>query len=127
MSSEEIRKEIASLYNFQLVNPFPYEDTDKIKSDFERLLKDESLNADFNDYCTLIAGTTSYIFNDHVANIPRKQTEFLNEGFFQRFPQYSFIETKLESYPDFLTEYNNHEKLRKLILDFLQRKSKELN
>nr|WP_162616133.1 YxiJ family protein [Paenibacillus lutimineralis] len=88
MSSEEIREKISSLYNFQLANPFPYEDTSRMKidveSDFE-LSEGESLNANFNDYCTLIVGTTSYILNGNVANIPEKQIEFLNEGFSKGF------------------------------------------
>lgn len=123
MSSEEIREKISSLYNFQLANPFPYEDTSRMKIDFEsdfELSESESLHANFNDYCTLIVGTTSYILNGNVANIPEKQIEFLNEGFFQRFPQYSFIEAKLENYPEFKNEYINHEELRMLILDYLQ-------
>ncbi|CCF14319.1 putative uncharacterized protein [Brevibacillus laterosporus GI-9] len=122
MNKEEILAKISYLYKFQLVNPFPYEDTRRIKIDFERdfvLLQDESLNADFNDYCTVIVGSTSYILKGNVANIPKKQVELLNEGFFQRFPQYSFIETSLKNYPDFQNEYNNHEQLRKLILDYL--------
>ncbi|WP_373316213.1 YxiJ family protein [Paenibacillus cookii] len=43
------------------MNPFPYEEASQIKVDFEwdfLLLEDESLNADFNDYCTVIVGTT---------------------------------------------------------------------
>jgi len=123
LSSEEIRKKISSLYNFQLVNPFPYEDTSRMKIDFEsdfEVLEEESLNADFNDYCALINGTTSYILNGNVANIPERQIKLLNESFFQRFPQFSFIEAKLENYPDFQNEYINHEELRKLILDYLQ-------
>ncbi|MGZ0052669.1 YxiJ family protein [Brevibacillus gelatini] len=125
LSSEEIRKKISSLYNFLLVNPFPYEDTNRMKCDFEsdfELLEEESLNADFNDYCALIIGTTSYILNGNVAKIPEKQIKVLNEGFFQRFPQFSFVEAKLENYPDFQNEYINHEELRKLILDYLQSK-----
>ncbi|CAM5795909.1 YxiJ family protein [Brevibacillus borstelensis] len=123
MKSEEMLEKISRLYNFQLVNPFPYEDTNRIKIDFEsefELLEEENLNADFNDYCTLIVGTTSYILKGNVANIPKKQIEFLNEDFFQRFPQYSFIKAKLENYPDFQNEYIIHEELRKIIFDYLQ-------
>ena len=123
MNKEEIQAKISYLYNSQLANPFPYEDTKRIKSDFERdfiLLKDESLNADFNDYCTLIVGTTSYFIKGNVTNIPKKQVELLKENFFQRFPKYSFIEASLRNYPDFKAEYNIHEELRKLILDYLR-------
>lgn len=122
MNKEYILTKISYLYNFQLVNPFPYEDTKKIKRDFERdfiSLVDESLNADFNDYCTVIVGTTSYILKGKVTEIPKKQVELLNKDFFQRFPNYSFIKTSLKNYPDFQAEYNNHEQLRILILDYL--------
>jgi len=56
-----------------MANPFPYEGTRKIKVDFERdflLLEDENLNADFNDYCTVIVGTTSYILGGIFDKIP---------------------------------------------------------
>lgn len=94
----------------------------KIKVDFEKdfvMLEDESLNADFNDYCTAIVGTTSYILKGNVNKIPNRQIELLNKGFFERFPQYNFIESSLKKYPDFESEYNNHEKLRKLIHEYL--------
>ncbi|WP_374018147.1 YxiJ family protein [Paenibacillus thiaminolyticus] len=122
MNKVEILEKISYLNNFQLVNPYPYEDTKKIKSDFEMdfiSLEDESFNADFNEYCTVIVGTTSYILKGKATNIPKKQVELLNEDFFQRFPKYRFIETSLKNYPDFQAEYNNHEQLRKLILDYL--------
>ncbi|MBM7110326.1 YxiJ family protein [Brevibacillus laterosporus] len=122
MNKGEILGKISYLYNYQLVNPFPYEETSKIKIDFERdfvLLEDESLNADFNDFCTLMGGTTSYILKGNVDKIPKRQIELLNKGFFERFPQYQFFESSLEKYPDFQNEYNIHEQLRKLILDYL--------
>lgn len=114
--------EAAKIHKFIMVNPFPYEETSQIKVDFERdflLLENESLNADFNDYCTVIVGTTSYILKGDVDKIPNRQIELLKKGFFERFPQYNFIESSLNKYPDFQKEYNNHEKLRKLIRDFL--------
>ncbi|MBP1988686.1 YxiJ family protein [Paenibacillus eucommiae] len=118
MNKEEILANISYLYNFQLVNPFPYEDTEKIKRKFASL-EVESLNADFNDYCAVIAGTTSYILKGKVTEIPNKQVELLNEDFFQRFPNYSLIETSLKKYPDFQAEYNNFEQLRHLIQKYL--------
>ncbi|MCM3341865.1 YxiJ-like family protein [Paenibacillus sp. MER TA 81-3] len=122
MNKEELLTKISNLYKFQLVNPFPYEDTSRIKVDFQtdfELLEDESLNADFNDYCTVIVGTISYILKGNVAKIPKKQIDLLCKSFFERFPQYCFIEASLVSYPDFQNEYNNHEQTRKLILEFL--------
>ncbi|AKG37647.1 hypothetical protein VK70_07345 [Paenibacillus durus ATCC 35681] len=110
------------MQKFIMVNPCPYEGTSKIKIDFEKdfaMLEDESLNADFNDYCTVIVGTTSYLLKGNVEKIPNRQIELLNRGFFERFPQYNFFESSLEKYPDFQNEYNNHEKLRKLVLNFL--------
>lgn len=113
---------ISDEHDLIMVNPFPYEGTRKIKVDFERdflLLEDENLNADFNDYCTVIVGTTSYILGGNFDEIPEMQIELLHKSFFERFPKYNFFESNLDKYPDFQNEYNNHEKLRKLILDYL--------
>lgn len=122
MNKEEVLSKISDMKKFIMVNPFPYEGTSKIKIDFEKdfaMLEDESLNADFNDYCTVIVGTTSYVLKGNVDKIPNRQIELLSRGFFERFPQYNFFEASLERYPDFQNEYNNHEKLRKLVLSFL--------
>ncbi|GAA0136301.1 hypothetical protein YSY43_31420 [Paenibacillus sp. YSY-4.3] len=122
MDKEEVLSLISEKHKSIMVNPFPYEGTSKIKVDFERdfvLLEDESLNADFNDYCTVIAGTTSYILNGHSDKIPKRQIELMNNGFFELFPKYNFFESSLDKYPEFQNEYNNHEKLRKLILNYL--------
>lgn len=122
MIKEEILSKISSMHKLVMVNPFPYEGTSKIKFDFEKdfvLLKDENLNADFNEYCTVIVGTTSYILKGNVDKIPKRQIRLLDKGFFERFPQYNFFESSLDKYPDFQNEYNNHEKLRKLILGYL--------
>lgn len=121
MNKEEILSQISDMKKFR-ENPFPYEGTSKIKIDFERdfgLLEDESLNADFNDYCTVIVGTMSYILKGNINKIPIRQIDLLKKGFFERFPKYNFFESKLPKYPDFENEYNNHEKIRKLILDYL--------
>lgn len=122
MDKEKVLSLISEENNLIMANPFPYEGTRKIKVDFERdflLLKDENLNADFNDYCTVIVGTTSYIFAGNFDKIPEWQIKLLNKGFFERFPMYNFFESSLDKYPDFQNEYNNHEKLRKLILNYL--------
>ncbi|WP_420540055.1 YxiJ family protein [Paenibacillus polymyxa] len=122
MKKEEILLKILDMHKFIRVNPFPYEGTSKIMVDFERnfvLLEDESLNADFNDFCTVIVGTTSYILKGNVDKIPNRQIKLLNKSFFERFPRYHFFESSLEKYLDFQNEYNKHEKLRKLIIDYL--------
>lgn len=122
MNKEEVLSLISDKQKIIMVNPFPYEGTSKIKVDFKRdfvLLEDESLNADFNDYCTVIAGTTSYILKGNSDKIPRRQIELMNKGFFERFPKYNFFESSLDNYPEFQNEYNNYEELRKLILKHL--------
>lgn len=122
MDKEKILSKISDILKSIMGNSFPYEGTSKIKVDFEKdfvMLEDESLNANFNDYCTAIIGTTSYILKGNVDKIPNRQIELLNKGFFERFPQYNFIESSLKKYPDFESEYNNHEKLRKLIREYL--------
>lgn len=115
MNLETILSKISDLHKSVIVNPFPYEGISKMKVDFERdfaLLEDESLNADFNEYCTVVVGTTNYILKGSIDEIPKRQIELLKKGFFERFPQYHFIESNLEKYPDFKNEYNNHERLR---------------
>lgn len=122
VNREEILVKISDLYHSQFVQPFPYVDTDQIKADFDRefaSLEDEGLNSDFNDYCTSIIGASGYVIKDEAANIPKRQIDLLREGFFQRFPQYSIIATSLKNYPNFHIEYQNHERLRKLLLDYL--------
>lgn len=122
MSKEEYLSKISNLYNYEFVDAFPYGDTERIKNDFVRefnLLKDESLNADFNDYCTLIIGTTSYILKGNADNIPKQQNKLLKRSFFERFSQYAFIEVSLSRYPSFKKKYVHHEQLRKLVLDYL--------
>lgn len=121
MTREESLSHISDMKKF-MENPFPYEGTSKIKHDFAGdfgLLEDESLNADFNDYCTAIAGTMSYILKGNVNKIPDRQKELLKKDFFEMFPQYNFFGSKLAAYPDFQNEYSNHEKLRKLVLGYL--------
>ncbi|TCP52765.1 YxiJ-like protein [Tumebacillus sp. BK434] len=121
MWHKEVLSIISDMHKFIMVNPFPYEGTSKIKVDFERdfaLLEDESLNADFNEYCAVIVGTTSYLLKGNGDKIPNRQIELLSKGFFERFPQYHFIESNLEKYPDFQNENNNHERLRRVIIYF---------
>ncbi|GGH61412.1 hypothetical protein GCM10008014_36830 [Paenibacillus silvae] len=102
-------------------NPFPYEDIAKMREDFKEDFSrtDDSFSADFNDYCSVIAGTITYIINNNAGGIPERQVDLLRKGFFERFQHYSFLEEKLLQYPHLFNEYITHEKVRKLILDFL--------
>ncbi|RJE91287.1 hypothetical protein D3P07_04330 [Paenibacillus sp. 1011MAR3C5] len=88
------------------------------KEDFSQT--DDSFSADFNDYCSVIAGTITYIINNNVGGIPERQVVLLHKGFFERFEHYSFLEEKLIHYSLLFNEYLSHEKTRKLILDFLK-------
>ncbi|MNI81344.1 Immunity protein WapI [compost metagenome] len=80
--------------------------------------EDEFFNADYSEYCALIAGTISYIVNDHTDGIPDRQLELLKKSFFERFPQYSFIKTSLSSYPSISIDLENHERARRLLLSY---------
>lgn len=126
MSTLNYINKLSELYKTHLSNPFPYEDTNKIKAEFKGNFAqiDENLNADFSDYCSVIEGTITYILNANVEGIPERQVELIHKSFFERFEQYSFIEERLSYYPNLCNEYNVHEKARRLILDFLSSHNK---
>lgn len=84
MNQEEILAKISDLYHSKFDHPFPYEDTNQIKADFEgeiTILEDEGLNADFNDYCTVIIGAAIY-FKRQDYKHPEKANRFLACGLF---------------------------------------------
>lgn len=119
----EIVKELAQVYKTQLSRSFPYLDSRRLREDYAEAfarLDCDDFTADFSEYCALIAGTVSYVINDHSANIPDRQLKLLKKSFYQRFPQYSFVKTNLSSYPDIYTDLINHERVRRLLLSFLQ-------
>ncbi|MCM3746390.1 YxiJ-like family protein [Paenibacillus pasadenensis] len=103
-------------------NPFPYEDIAQMREDFKEDFSqaDDSFSADFNDYCSVIAGTINYIMNNNAGGIPERQVNLIHRGFFERFEHYSFLQEKLIHYPFLFNEYLSHEKARNLILDYLK-------
>jgi hypothetical protein len=119
----EIVQELAQMYKTQLGRSFPYWDSKRLNEDHAEALaqlEDEYFNADFSEYCALIAGTVSYVVNDHTAGILDRQLELLKKSFFERFPQYSFIDQSLNCYPSIYKDLENHEHARKLLQSFLQ-------
>ncbi len=119
----EIVQELAQMYKTQLSRSFPYWDSMRLNEDHAEALAQldgEYFSADFSEYCAVIAGTVSYVVNDHTAGISGRQLKLLNKSFFERFPQYSFIEQSLNTYPSILMDLENHERARGLLLSFLQ-------
>ncbi|MNC14686.1 Immunity protein WapI [compost metagenome] len=117
----EIVQELAQMYKTQLCRSFPYLDSKWLNEDFAEefaVLEDDCFNADLSEYCALIAGTISYIVNDHTDRIPDRQLMLLKKSFFERFPQYSFIKTSLSSYPSISIDLENHERARRLLLSY---------
>lgn len=117
---------IKQLESIQLDNPFPYRDTDKIQddfcSDFMKLADDEnSLVGDFNTFCMNVAGTLSYVLAGKEKSIPQGQIEKLQLSFFNWFPQYKFIEGKIDDYKEFGQEYRSFEEARNLLLKHLDK------
>ncbi|MFP7298677.1 YxiJ family protein [Neobacillus niacini] len=109
----------------KLDQPFPYRDNDQIQEDFrDEFLRlshqDNSLNGDFNDYCMNIAGTLSYVLAGKINRIPNRQIEVLQLSFFDSFPQYKFLESRISNYSDFFEEYKNFEDTRKLLMQVLR-------
>ncbi|MCM3782046.1 YxiJ-like family protein [Neobacillus mesonae] len=124
-------KMVHELKSIELDNPFPHRDSDKIQEDFRSAfmkLRDEenSLNCDFNTYCMNIAGTLSYVLTGKIENIPHRQRELLEHSFFNWYPQYKFIEGSIGKYTEFFKEYENFEKARLLLLDYLEAADKGL-
>lgn len=112
---EELKAKNESLYS-----PFPYSDTYKIQDDFKNeLSEDDCLTGDLNTYWMNIAGSLSYVLKGSVKRIPQGQKDWLHLSFFDIFHQYRFLEEKIADYPTFNEEYMNHEKVRKLLLDYL--------
>ncbi|MDQ0242792.1 hypothetical protein J2S09_000328 [Bacillus fengqiuensis] len=112
---EELKAIKESLYN-----PFPYSDTDKIQDDFNKeFSEDDCLTGDLNTYWMNIAGSLSYVLSGSSKRIPQGQIDWLHLSFFDIFHQYRFLKEKMADYPTFYEEYMNHEKVRRLLLDYL--------
>lgn len=113
----KIYEELKSL-NEKLYSPFPYRDTGQIQEDFF-IFEDDCLNGDLNSYWMNIVGSLSYVLRGNSKKIPKGQIDRLHLSFYDIFQQYRFLEEKMDAYPIFYQEYKNHEKARKLLLDYL--------
>ena len=106
--------------NNDLYHPFPHEDIRKIQDKFsEQLQKDDLLTADFNSYWMNIAGSLSYMLKGKTKKIPQNQIDKLKLNFFGVFPQYSFLEKEISTYPNLDEEYKVYERVRELMLSYL--------
>jgi len=104
----------------ELYHPFPHDDVDKIQNEFnEKFREDDILTADLDSYWANIAGSLSYFLNGKAKKIPQNQINELKLTFFEVFPQYSFLEKEIFSYPNFYEEYKIYEKARGLMLSYL--------
>lgn len=113
--------ELKNLYNTELINEFPKEDIEKIEKDFEDSVSEEDwLVADFNDFCMLIAGSSSYVLANK--KIPNYQRQFLYKDFFSLYPKQSFLKGSVSKYPHFYKELVSFEKARELLLIIIQNK-----
>ncbi|KYG31529.1 hypothetical protein AZF06_07270 [Priestia endophytica] len=107
--------------NKELYDPFPYEETKNIKKDFkERLTSEACFNADLNTYMMNIVGSVNYVLRGKGTKIPERQMNALSLTFFEAFPQYSFLENKMNQYPLFYREYTRNEEARRLILRYVE-------
>ncbi|MEB4860693.1 YxiJ family protein [Priestia megaterium] len=106
--------------NNDLYHPFSHEEICKIQDKFsEKLHEDDLLTADFNSYWMNIAGSLSYMLKGKTKKIPRNQIDELKMTFFEVFPQYSFLEKEISTYPNLHEEYKVYEKVRELMLSYL--------
>ncbi|MFP7737258.1 YxiJ family protein [Priestia aryabhattai] len=85
----------------------------------EKFREDDILTADLDSYWANIAGSLSYVLKGKTKKIPQNQINELKLTFFEVFPQYSFLEKEIFSYPTFYEEYKIHEKTRELTLSYL--------
>jgi len=111
--------ELVNLYNTELMNEFSNEDIEQIEKDFEDSISAEDwLDADFNEFCMLIAGSSSYVLGNK--KIPNNQLQFLYNDFFSLYPKHSFLKNSVRNYPHFYKELVNFEKARELLLVIIQ-------
>ncbi|MCU7766545.1 YxiJ-like family protein [Priestia megaterium] len=104
----------------ELYHPFPYDDVDKMKNEFnEKFREDDVLTADLDSYWANIAGSLSYVLKGKTKKIPQHQINELRLTFFEVFPQYSFLEKEIFRYPTFYEEYKIYEKTRLFMLSYL--------
>ncbi|WP_139488268.1 YxiJ family protein [Brevibacillus dissolubilis] len=112
---------LADLDN-EIHRPFPYPDIHQMQKEFEShfSMLGGIITADFHDYCTTIAGTITYVRSGHQEDIQETQLALLPHTFFERFPEYAFLEEHLDRYPMFQSEYNLFEQARKLLVALFQ-------
>ncbi|WP_203361961.1 YxiJ family protein [Bacillus sp. REN10] len=101
--------------NFQV--GFPYEDLELIQKKYEEKIGcpqgENKLIEDFNDFLMVVAGSADYILSGK--KIPKYQKTLLGKGFFERYPNYAFLEKVLDKYPDFSEELKRHELAREIL------------
>ncbi|WP_242691207.1 YxiJ-like family protein [Cytobacillus praedii] len=120
VSREKMPNILKQLLQLDLLTPFPYNDTSKLRADFkEHFLEDDCINGDLNTYWMTISGSLSYILRGYPKEDPQSQIEWLGWSFFDRYKQYRFLEPHIHNYPVFYEEYCNHEKARIVILCYL--------
>ncbi|MED3816228.1 YxiJ family protein [Priestia megaterium] len=106
--------------NDDLYHPFPHKDIRKIQDKFSgKLHEDDLLTADFNGYWMNIAGSLSYILKGKMKNNRMIKIDELKLTFFEVFPQYSFLEKEISTYPNLHEEYKIYDKARELMLRYL--------
>ncbi|MEH6867865.1 YxiJ-like family protein [Priestia megaterium] len=106
--------------NNDLYHSFPHEDIHKIQDKFsEKSHEDDLLTAAFNSYWMNIAGSLSYMLKGKTKKIPQNQIDELKLTFFEVFPQYSFLEKEIYTYPNLYEEYQIYEKARELMISYL--------
>lgn len=115
---------IQKLHHLNLNKPFPYQDTNRIQEDFQLSFSElpegaHFFTADFDEYCSNIAGTASHVLNGNTTKIPPQQIVLLHDSFFKRFPQYAFLENYLAPYHDFMHEHQTFEAARLILLEHL--------
>ncbi|WP_002147602.1 YxiJ-like family protein [Bacillus cereus] len=103
-----------------LYKPFPYRDTRKLQQDYKNTFtEDDCINADLNYYWMHTAGTLIRVLNKNEKKISFQRIKWLRKSFFEWFPQYLFLETKIVKYPILYRDFMNYEKARKLLLYYL--------
>ncbi|AFC29096.1 hypothetical protein PM3016_2208 [Paenibacillus mucilaginosus 3016] len=119
---------IQKLKKMNIATPFPSRDISKMMVDFRhdfQKLGGQAIcfNADFAEYCMVIAGTLSYVLTGKSNEIPQIQIDYIKLSFFTWYPQYKFIEGRMSEYKEFNRRYENNEEVRMLLLEFLSVKA----
>lgn len=120
VSREKMPNLLKQVLQLDLLKPFPYNDTSKIRADFkEHFLETDCINGDLNTYWMNISGSLSYILRGTPKKVPKKQKEWLGRSFFDIFKPFQFLEPHIHNYPVLFEEYHTHEKARMVILCYL--------